>query len=577
MSGIELVGLSLAVFPLVISLLEHYESGYQGLRDWVRFRRDFTQLVNDLNRENIMFRQHVEGVLRSFTESEFELNRMMTNFDGDLWKSPVLAERLQHKLSGMGEYQNYQASLRSIHESLTTMAQKIGACEIPDDNGQNPGTKGLHFQKRLRKLQFVLHKKKWVAEVSNLGWQIDRIGKLLGEAEALAPGRQSRTSATHHAVNRVRSQASSLHDAITRGWLNGCRESHTFKLVMSKQPKRTTPESDVSRMLKVSFPLRHRHWQKHLEPLSEDDAWQAFDASSILSIQKANAHQFTSEAYQDASTGTTLSAQVTSSDQETTSTVLTEPDIPGRINNLCGAIHMHREDTMLGYLEDESGTLHALNPNSSLSFTSADISGVVRLDELLEGGLQRHQKKPLSEMAYTSPQLPRRRRMAVALTLTYAMLELSSTPWLPGFFRGMNVYFFQRSNGEIMVDNPFVREQQEVDHSKALLAIGIMIMELWFGQTIESRPFWKDHCDAQGREKEFTSLTAALEWQKKTRDEAGVMLHEITHRCIRGNFGVMTMDLNNADCVRTVYDHVTKPLESLLGHFWPDSTAHDLN
>ncbi|KAK8136421.1 hypothetical protein PG984_004361 [Apiospora sp. TS-2023a] len=545
MSGIELVGLSLAVFPLVISMLEHYETGYQGLRDWVRFRREFTQLVNDLNREQIIFRQHVEGVLRSFTESEFELNRMMSNVDDDLWKNPVLAQRLQQRLSGMGEYQNYQASIRSIHESLTTMAQKLGACEIPGDNDQNSGTKGLQLQKKLRKLQFVLHKRKWAAEVSNLGRQIDRIGKLLGEAEALAPGRQSRTSATHHAINRVRSQASGLHDAITRGWSKGCRESHTFKLIVSRQPKRIALEPDVSRMLKVSFPLRHRHWQKHLEPLSEDDAWQAFDASSI---QASNARQFTSEPYKrrshdsrtlsiqssslasnnsstsaSALTGITLLTQATSIDQETISTTITEPDIPGKIENLCDAIHMHKDDAILGYLDDESGTLHAFHPDPSLSFTSSDVSGVVRLDELLEGGTQRPQKKSMSEMTYTSPQLPLRRRMAVALTLT--------TP-----------------REQSKRKKPASSEQEEVDHSKALLAIGIIIMELWFGQTIESRPFWKEHCDAQGREKEFTPLTAALEWQRKTMDEAGIVLHEITHRCIKGNFGVTTMDLNNAEC-----------------------------
>ena len=94
-------------------------------------------------------------------------------------------------------------------------------------------------------------------------------------------------------------------------------------------------------------------------------------------------------------------------------------------------------------------------------------------------------------------------------------------------------------------------------------------MELWFGQTIESRSFYKDHCDDGGKEKAFTSFTAALEWQKKTIDEAGVTLHNITNRCIRGNFGEPVLDLNNVSCVKAVHDQVVKPLEGMLGYIWP--------
>ena len=112
-----------------------------------------------------------------------------------------------------------------------------------------------------------------------------------------------------------------------------------------------------------------------------------------------------------------------------------------------------------------------------------------------------------------------------------------------------------------------------VDDSNALLALGIVIMEIWFGQTIESRSFYKDHCDACGNEKAFTSFTAALEWQRKAIDEAGVTFHDITNRCIRGNFGESTMDLSRGSCVRAVHDQVVKPLERMLGYIWPTKQA----
>ncbi|KAI1171447.1 hypothetical protein F4777DRAFT_565630 [Nemania sp. FL0916] len=188
------------------------------------------------------------------------------------------------------------------------------------------------------------------------------------------------------------------------------------------------------------------------------------------------------------------------------------------------------------------------------------------------------------EKAVEIPTLSRAQRMSIALILAYAMLELYPTPWLPQAFGKKDVYFFVRKNGEVVTESPFLLCQASAsarpnatneaspldpDNSDALLALGILIMELWFGQSIESRPFWKEHCQENGSEKPFTRFTAAIEWQKKAIDEAGIILHDVTYRCIRGNVGPTTIDLNNLDCVRAVLDQIITPLEGLLAHFWP--------
>lgn len=132
MSGaIEVVGLALAVFTVVISFLEYYEDGCDTLRDWVFFRREFTHLVNDLNREQIIFRQLVESMLRPIIDSEFELKEMMENTQSNQWKRPDLALKMKQKLCGNGEYENCQSSIWSIHEHLVGMAKKLNSCGPP--------------------------------------------------------------------------------------------------------------------------------------------------------------------------------------------------------------------------------------------------------------------------------------------------------------------------------------------------------------------------------------------------------------------------------------------------------------
>ena len=129
MSGaIEAVGLALAVFTVVISFLEHYKDVCDTLHDWVFFRREFTHLVNDLNREQIIFWQLVESMLRSILDSEFELKEMTENTQSNQWKRPELALKMKQKLCGNGEYENCKSSLWSIHEHIVSMAKKLNSC-----------------------------------------------------------------------------------------------------------------------------------------------------------------------------------------------------------------------------------------------------------------------------------------------------------------------------------------------------------------------------------------------------------------------------------------------------------------
>ena len=485
---------------------------------------------------------------------------------------------------------------------------------------------GHRLQQRFRKLHFVMRKKKWRQQIVDLGRQIDRVGKLFGEAEALAPARQSRSSRTHQAFGNVRSQASSLHKAITDAFACACDTPHAFKLVMAKAPKIPTSwpgANPPSRILKVSFPLCSRAWAMPRTVLKKQDAWCSFDTtmvsppetsrpllsnssfggsrSSISSSSRGGQSSLPSRG--SISTRTDATTPLLSASPGCASyleTPLTDPldtfitslfTASGRpipIRDLCGTLRTETGSLTTGYLDDGRGSYHILSTDPEFSFTSAEIRHVISLKAILT-----NQDPALEDETTRAGALPRRQRMSIALTLAYALLELYPTPWMPRSVRKLDVYFFQRKDGKIMIDNPFFlcesspppqqqRQHQEadaapanttyeesVDDSNALLVLGIVIMELWFGQTIESRSFYRDHSDETGKEKAFTSFTAALEWQKKTIDEAGVTLHDITNRCIRGNFGEPTMDFGNGSCVKAVHDQVVKPLEGMLGYIWP--------
>jgi hypothetical protein len=61
-----------------------------------------THLVNELNREQIIFREHVEGALRFLTESEFELKETMDNVHGERRKCPHRRENTHRRWRNLG-------------------------------------------------------------------------------------------------------------------------------------------------------------------------------------------------------------------------------------------------------------------------------------------------------------------------------------------------------------------------------------------------------------------------------------------------------------------------------------------
>jgi hypothetical protein len=128
---IEIAGIALAVFPLVISALEHYAEGYATLESWRFHRLQFTSLISKLNQEKILFQQHIEGLLRSVNDSEFDVKKMMSDLDCDYWKSPGLTLRLKRKMPQDSEYETYKIGIQSIHDNLEKLAKRIERCRPP--------------------------------------------------------------------------------------------------------------------------------------------------------------------------------------------------------------------------------------------------------------------------------------------------------------------------------------------------------------------------------------------------------------------------------------------------------------
>ena len=136
LTGIEIAGTALAIFPLIISALEHYENGFQTIKEWVRFRGEFATFLNAFARQQIFFRQNIEELLSPIVSSEYEMSLLLDDPGGRAWADSGLNESLRKRLPGKYECECYSTTVSYILESLEKLKSKLKISDEKVDDAQ---------------------------------------------------------------------------------------------------------------------------------------------------------------------------------------------------------------------------------------------------------------------------------------------------------------------------------------------------------------------------------------------------------------------------------------------------------
>jgi hypothetical protein len=65
MSGVEAAGFVLAVFPIVIQLLQQYREGLEPLKTWWKYRKEFLKFSRNVKNQSLVFEGNVENASES--------------------------------------------------------------------------------------------------------------------------------------------------------------------------------------------------------------------------------------------------------------------------------------------------------------------------------------------------------------------------------------------------------------------------------------------------------------------------------------------------------------------------------
>lgn len=138
MSGIEVAGLVLGGFPLLISVLEHYRQGWETLEDWFEIKTQYKKSRQDIDTQQAIFEDNLERLLGTLVRNDDHLKALLAEPGGDQWRDVALDEGLRARLPR--SYDVYLRTVSEINSIMDGLKHQLGdglvsfqskvACEI---------------------------------------------------------------------------------------------------------------------------------------------------------------------------------------------------------------------------------------------------------------------------------------------------------------------------------------------------------------------------------------------------------------------------------------------------------------
>jgi hypothetical protein len=120
------------------------------------------------------------------------------------------------------------------------------------------------------------------------------------------------------------------------------------------------------------------------------------------------------------------------------------------------------------------------------------------------------------------------------------------------------------ANSSITTQQVGASQNNGIDSEKvkeALISLGILLLELCYGETIEQQPFRQKYLRRDGSVGKLTNLKTAREWVQDVANE-DPDLENVILCCISYNFP-QKADWNDVEFRQAVYDNIIKPVEDM--------------
>jgi hypothetical protein len=577
MSGFEIAGFLLGAFPLIISGLEHWRDVARVGGFFWRVRKEYTKCLREVQYHEILYKRNLNELLLPIVNDTDEVARLVSDPGGKGWSNKALQERLEGRLQE--SYGLYMEIIREMNETAEelrkelslgkeTVQSKLAPLESKNQrqlsNTQQPSKPSKLAPAKLRwdyetfRLKFSFTEQMRNELFDRLNECNGRLRKLLSTSDKLTalqtapPVNPKGTSALETVFKTAWKKSDLLFRALQNAWQCSCQRHHFANLRLEH---RTLPEICFELILTFVAPSSQ---------VNTPWLWRELQCGKMNSCSfpykliKPSTTSQPSPCQPSRTRALALSASrktVTSAAPAPTIPKI-ELDIPVEPNvKLCQLLGDEECDKCMGIIghADETYHLHPFTkrkrPNDNDSLT---------LDCILSSSFVGC--------------LTRRQRYSIALLLASSVAQLQFTPWLKMGLTKEDVLFFpcEDDDRSISYSEPFICQgfslnplpSSKVEASEYnFYSLGILLLELCFGQRLEDHHLRKRYPAGSGEAKQAFDLKAALKWSQSVSDEGGDDYAAAVKWCFTGT------NSSDQSWRGEIIKNVIRPLEMCQEHF----------
>ncbi|TGO22787.1 hypothetical protein BPAE_0155g00250 [Botrytis paeoniae] len=638
MSGIEIAGLVLGGFPLLVSAAEHYKEGWEPLVRWRRFRTEFLRFIDAIDIEKQLFDQMLERFLISAEVSQDEPHHFLTDPNYHGWHQEDLAMTLKSRLGH--SYEAFVGSIRTMNELMVELESMLSLKDGKFDWADEGASTWDYQLKRIRHS----FSRRGTITIETLEKHNRKLRELLDSNDKLDSTRKAYTrlsKTVRIVIVESLTKFFRLQQRTTGDWsslfnllfeypedIKGAAQTsyERQELVVSAKPASAQIISHVDHFLHPSAAvIGRKKLRRNFESKSTSEINVTTQPiliptpSSSSTISQSSSQRSLSSNHSTALTSVStnviveenhtkkwlsglkskarksvrihiphetvnstplalqidLCVQTSSSASPLTSQSLTAPKYI-KINDLCKVIYDSRgtSNCYLGYLSDDHQISHEFRiPEEDPIARGLYGQKFISLETIL------------SKPDKVSP-LNRYERYKVAYILASSLLQLQNAPWLTGNLQKRHILFpCDWNNHKILIDQPHLSHSflstryqstppgqtpnlssSTTTVKKSLNDLGIVLLELCFGQRIEGQSIRQDFL-VDGKEHAGTNYLTALEWADAVCEQEPALEHVI--KCCMFCIFEEKANWDNLRFTQAVYASVVEPLEKVVKS-WPN-------
>ncbi|XEV07177.1 hypothetical protein FSHL1_012464 [Fusarium sambucinum] len=571
MSGFEIIGVILGGLPLCIEAAKASKPIYNAIETWWNFDRRFTELVNDIRGEILIFSQNITLLIKRLGITEREQKTLWTS--QQFWSHADINTKIKDHLADAVPH--VQALLEQLQGHFSAL---FAILPIYNNQVVLPSPGSSEFEVLRRHFSFSHQRDEIFKKIRNINKQLGIIFRNANDIQEINFKNRSQSvqSPTDLSSFSNLQRESSVFYKTLKAQLNcSCHLTHTcgistqwngpnfdidsiclnFLVGNSIPIKQFKCKMEAVHRKEIGAPLEAEQQPDKvvlINQLGQEMKQQKRKEDGLKAMKKRSPATL---AHQTLSLVTGLTNRKSKNTQPNQTTQC--------ITDICHFIQKPPplDVQFLGTIEALDHDLHLiLEPRYQMT--------------LLES-----QTETIDEFLSKTPKPGTRLR--IGFSVAVIILALGTSAWVPIAWSRDDIIMkrYHVAQSEDLTFGPYIQHsslsftlaetplQVKYYSEMTIFSLGVLLLELFYRKPLEKSPYWARYCE-DGRPNESTELRAALAWNQDLAKDPVLRdgLAEPVRRCLQLSFKSRP-DLGSSDFLQDVFGTVIEPLEKFIDDF----------